>query len=292
MPAHESQRRRQYPDPMNNAYWSQKLRKTLNGAAQMHAEAARAPYYHSLNENEPTILFEPYDNGNRHGNFQPESYAAILERPEWLACLERQHPCPGALPHDRRHKARETDSATSSAALLMNIFCFPGILDTEVVGLLGCSEPTVPQFEYRPHVPLSNGDTDWTCIDMKVGSLLCEAKLTEPDFTTAPAEKVERYAHLFDVFERRLLPRSSRGDYCSYQLIRNVLAAYHSGDSFVLICDARRPDLLHDWWEIARAIRIPSLRAASAFLTWQEIILAAPETFREFVGKKCRYADL
>jgi len=271
---------------MNNAYWSQKLRRTLNEAARVHAEATGAPYYHSLNENEPTILFEPYDNGNRHGNFHPESYAAILENPEWRKCLDREHPYPEALPHDRRHKARELDSAASSAALLMTIFCFPGILDTEVVGLLDCGEPKVPQFEYLPRVPLSNGDTDWTHIDMKIGSLLCEAKLTEPDFTTVPAAKVERYAHLFDVFERRLLPRSSRGDYRFYQLIRNVLAAYHSGDSFLLICDARRPDLLHDWWEIARAIRIPSLRASCMFLTWQEILAASDANLRPFLQAK------
>lgn len=270
---------------MNNAYWSQKLRGALNEAARVHAEATGAPHYHSLNEDAPTILFEPYDNGNRHGNFHSESYAAILECPEWRPCLDRQHPRLDALPPERRHKARETDSAISSAAFLMNVFCFPGILESEVGGLLHLDEPATPEFEFKPRVPLSNGDTDWTHIDMKIGSLLWESKLTEPDFTTAPDARVERYANLFDVFERRLLPRST-GGYRAYQLIRNVLAAYHIGGSFLLICDARRPDLLHDWWEIARAIRIPSLRASCGFLTWQEISAQAPPTLAAWLDNR------
>ena len=44
-------------------------------------------------------------------------------------------------------------------------------------------------------------------------------------------------------------------EYQSYQLIRNVLAASAYGFHFVLLCDGRRPDLLHQWWEVHAAIR-------------------------------------
>ena len=41
--------------------------------------------------------------------------------------------------------------------------------------------------------------------------------------------------------------------YASYQLIRNVLAAYATGCSFCVIHDERRPDLREEWFQIMAA---------------------------------------
>jgi len=46
-----------------------------------------------------------------------------------------------------------------------------------------CAEPTdMPEFGYKARVPLLGGRTDRTEVDMKLGRLLVEAKLTESDF--------------------------------------------------------------------------------------------------------------
>jgi hypothetical protein len=49
--------------------------------------------------------------------------------------------------------------------------------------------------------------------------------------------------------------------YVSYQLLRNVLAAQALDLSFCLLLDARRPDLIEDWYEILRCIRTAELRS-------------------------------
>ena len=66
---------------------------------------------------------------------------------------------------------------------------------------------------------------DRTEVDMRLGRLLVESKLTESDFQTAPASLVEDYRDVEEVFDMASLPRLD-GRYVSYQLIRNVLAAY------------------------------------------------------------------
>ena len=51
--------------------------------------------------------------------------------------------------------------------------------------MLGVPSGLVPQFGFRPEIPLRSGKTDRTEIDMKLGDLMVEAKLTETDFQTA-----------------------------------------------------------------------------------------------------------
>jgi hypothetical protein len=63
---------------------------------------------------------------------------------------------------------------------------------------------------------------------------------------------------LSDVFDVTLLPQTAPA-YQGYQLIRNVLAAAAHGYHFVVLCDGRRPDLLHEWWQVHTAIRARSV---------------------------------
>ena len=108
--------------------------------------------------------------------------------------------------------------------------------------MLGVPSGLAPQFGFRPQIPLRNGRTDRIEIDVKLGDLLVEAKLTETDFQTAPATMIKRYRDLDEVFDVEELVTSDVVR--NYQLIRGVLAASATGCSFCVLCDARRPDLI------------------------------------------------
>jgi hypothetical protein len=136
-----------------------------------------------------------------------------------------------------------------------------------------------------PRVPLFSEATERTEVDMKLGNVLFEAKLTEADFQIQCAELVEQYRDLQEVFECRQLPRAKR-KYVSYQLIRNVLAAHALGLDFCTLLDARRPDLLEDWFLIVRCIRSASLRARCKILTWQELAPCSPGALQRFLTAK------
>ena len=96
----------------------------------------------------------------------------------------------------------------SSDALLMNVFCAPGVAESAAVrGALGVDGDGAPEFGWKARVPLTNGRFDRTEVDMRLGSLLVEAKLTEGDFQTRDARIVEAYRDFDEVFDRDLLPR-------------------------------------------------------------------------------------
>ena len=234
----------------------------------------------------PVIVYAPDVDSKRHGNFLDSAYAAIMKRPEWARRMTKIHAqgrrsLPGA---DR--KWRELDSSMSSDALLMNVFCCPGVCRNKTVAsILGTELSDVPEFGYKGHVPLISGTTDRTEVDMKLGRLFVEAKLTETDFQRKNRSVVETYRDLRDVFDIKALPRC--GDfYLSYQLIRNVLAAHASQVSFCVIADARRPDLLEAWHAIMRCVRHAELRTRCKVLTWQELSVALPPRLQRFLDAK------
>src|SRR5713226_1375515 len=89
----------------------------------------------------------------------------------------------------------------SSDALLMNIFCYPGVTKRRELSLLfGTEIGDLPEFGFRPRVPLASGLIERTEIDMKLGSVLFEAKLTESAFQSQKSTLVEGYRDLKDVF--------------------------------------------------------------------------------------------
>jgi len=158
---------------------------------------------------DPVIVYAP--DGERHGNFFDAAYAAILAHPEWARRFNKVHAQQRALPRstdDPRRKWRELDSSMSSDALLMNIFCTPGVTEsTAVERMLGVDAAEPPVFGWKARVPLRSGRFDRTEVDMRWGDLLVEAKLTEADFQTRKAEIVEDYRDFDDVFDRDRLPR-------------------------------------------------------------------------------------
>jgi len=187
------------------------------------------------------------------------------------------------------------------------------------------TEQGMPHFGWRARVPLANGRFDRTEVDMRWGGLLVEAKLTESDFQNCHSMVIEPYRDLDAVFERELLPRVQIpigrpkasaefpedysqeeiivpadgwqpqtselqrefiSGYASYQLIRNVLAAYAQNASFCVIHDARRPDLREAWFDVMTAVKSAAMRVRLKVLTWQELAAVLPEDLREFLRAK------
>jgi hypothetical protein len=181
---------------------------------------------------------------------------------------------------------KELDCANSSDALLMNIFCYPGVAGSRTLcGLLGIDDDSVPEFGFKPRTPLCGGKRDNTEIDMRIGDLLLEAKLTESGFQTARPELVARYQDLDAAFNVAELPVRD-GRYPGYQLVRGTLAAYASGGRFCVCCDARRPVLVEMWYRVLRAVRPAELRCRLRLLTWQELAAAVPRDLQGFLAEK------
>jgi hypothetical protein len=281
-------------------HFAGELRRELCARNAIFAETNKLIYVSSYGAT-PVTVYAPDDNGLRHGNFYAASYRAILKREEWARRLEKVHSSArSSLPRAER-RWRELDSCTSSDALLMNIFCCPGVCSNKsIAAMLGTEPSDVPEFGYRARVPLtppagSNALSqskkalcerfDRTEVDMRLGGLLIEAKLTESDFQTAPALLVTAYRDLEEFFDVTLLPRAGES-FISYQLIRNVLAAHAIGASFCVMLDARRPDLLESWHTIIGCVRYAELRTRCKVLTWQELSALLSRGLQEFLEIK------
>jgi hypothetical protein len=168
----------------------------------------------------------------------------------------------------------------------MNVFCYPGVFaGGRLLSLLGVEAEATPEFGFRARVPLGNGKFDRTEVDMRLGSLLVEAKLTESDFQTREKAIVENYRDFAEVFDRKALPQSKER-YFSYQLIRNVLAAKANECSVCVLYDARRHDLLQAWYEVMRCVRPVDLRLRCKVLTWQELAAVLPKRLPTFLEEK------
>ncbi|HEY4380482.1 MAG TPA: hypothetical protein VGN01_09065 [Acidobacteriaceae bacterium] len=211
---------------MTPRWTASQLRRDLNFRAEVYARSHNL--LHDLSAgSSPTVLFGRDEQG-RHGNFHPAAYERICANPDWLRRLAKVHTA------SRRSVARhdwhwmELDAATSSDALLMNIFCHPLVFDgthlaVPVAALLGVDRATIPCFGAHPGVPLRTTlkprsknaapceALDRTEIDLTLADstapLFVEAKLTESDFQTAPPALIARYRDLETVFDVERLPR-------------------------------------------------------------------------------------
>jgi hypothetical protein len=265
--------------------YAAELRRELSARNQRYAATHRLLSRESYGD-PPVVCYLPREDGKAHGNFLPPTYARILGRESWSIRLHKVHAqARAALPREDR-RWRELDSSNSSDALLMNVFCFPGTLKSpRVFARLGVQAPGSPEFGVKAKVPLTNGHADRTEVDMRLGDLLVEAKLTETDFQSAGPELVEAYRDFSQLFDQQELPRNGKR-YLSYQLLRNVLAAYANQCSFCVMVDARRPDLIEAWYAILRSVRPTSLRLGLKIITWQELSEALPRRLQQFLEEK------
>jgi restriction endonuclease-like protein len=263
-------------------HWAGPLRRDLAERALTYAQANSLP--HSISYGEmPVVCFAP--SGSLHGNFSPASFKAILANPGWHKRLAKVH-AQGrkSLPTTDRGRWMELDTCTSSDALLMNIFCHPAT-PLRLWPLLGVASDIVPEFGYKARVPLINGRFDRTEVDMFLGDLLVEAKLTESDFQRVNKPVLATYRDFHDVFDEEQLPQTEQ-HYLSYQLLRNVLAAHALECSFCVLLDARRPDLIEDWYAIMKCVKLAQLRTALRVLTWQDLAQFLSPQLQLFLAKK------
>jgi hypothetical protein len=261
------------------------LRQELIARNSVYATSNLLPHVTSYGEL-PVVVYQESECGRHHGNFISASYRAILRRPQWRKRLQKVHAQGRRSLPAGDDVWRELDSSLSSDALLMNIFCYPAVMrKAEVCAILGLERGNMPEFGFMPRVPLLTAAIERTEIDMKLGNMLFEAKLTEGDFQTQRAELVEQYRDFREVFECRQLPRTGRR-YISYQLIRNVLAAHALNLDFCTLVDARRPDLIEDWYSIVRCIRSATLRGRCKILVWQELTAWLPAALQRFLSAK------
>jgi hypothetical protein len=270
--------------------WSGTLRHELSHRAQQYAAKHQLPHCLSYGRS-PTVCFECYGD-SQHGNFLPATYKAILRNPNWRRRLRKVHSQGHkSLPRFDYGIRRELDACTSSDALLMNIFCYPGIFRNGQVSSILCLKPNaMSNFGFLARVPLQNGRFDRTEVDLRLSDLLIEAKLTESDFQRAPKATVLAYRDFSEVFDPDDLPQTVN-DYLSYQLIRNVLAAYALGGEFCVLTDARRPELIEDWYAVMKCVRSVDLRIRCKVLTWQELAKALPSRLQEFLNEKYGIGD-
>jgi hypothetical protein len=257
------------------------LRAEISARNQTRARA----FAHELTWSElPSVLYAESD--GLHGNFLPASWTRILAHPAWRKRLAKSYAASRFVPRASDRRRFELDCATSSDALLMNIFCYPKVLHRPALwALLGIEPALEPVFGFRPSIPRLHGHIDRTEIDMRLGTLLVEAKLTESDFQSAPLGRLANYPHLSDVFDAERLPIVN-GRVHSWQLIRGVLAAHAADASFFVFCDRRRPDLIDRWFAVIGAVASSALRTRLGLLTWQEIAATLPARLQQFLDEK------
>jgi hypothetical protein len=321
--------------------WSASLlRRDLS--ARAHHIARTQNLLHDISPGSSPVVIFGRDEQGRHGNFHPESDTTICANPAWLRRLTKVHTASRRSRARKDWQWRELDSANSSDALLMNIFCHPGVfnghtLAPAVANLLNIDPATHPCFGINPGVPLktlrkrrkprqapesqtgknpgapepalNSNDldseiwvleappglppktadqtlTDRTEIDLQLGNLFLEAKLTESNFQTAAPRLIERYRDLEIIFDLTRLPRKPTGAIQGYQLIRNVLAAYASDAGFCVLCDTRRRDLIEIWYSVLSAVHSYTFATRLKLLTWQELSTTLPHDLQQFLETK------
>ena len=236
-----------------------------------------------------SVVYAPEERG-QHGNFIDASYRRILAREEWRLRLRKAHSGKRQAqpngPDEEVREWRELDAATSSDALLMNVFCYPSVMNRRLCSLLSVDSKDVAEFGYKPRIPVARRLTDCSEIDMKLGSLLVEAKLTEGDFGWGAPRLCDRYLAFRDVFDRELLYTDQRRGVESYQVVRGILAAAHLNTRYCLLFDERRSDLRERWFNVVRAVRSFELQSRLCLVTWQEVARVLPQSLRLFLEHK------
>ncbi len=265
------------------------LRNEVNARAAQYARSEKL--MHALSDGaSPSVIFGCDERG-RHGNFHAAVYRRICADLHWKARLNKVHTASRRMHVRSDWDWKELDCACSSDALLMNVFCHPATLeDTRLRGLLSVTKDARPVLGYKPRVAMKNGCFDQTEVDMQLGDLLVEAKLTEADFQLATDAKLLRYRDLQEVFgwdreALKVLPMQAlerRG----YQVVRGILAAFATGARFCLLCDARRPDLIAIWYAVLRHVKCAELRTRIMLLTWQELAPLLPASTQHLLASK------
>src|SRR5580658_6735872 len=105
------------------------LRRELSLRNASYATTLGLPHVTSYGD-VPVVVYKPLVLEGKHGNFIDSSYQSILNQPGWRQRLDKVHTQSGRSFPQRDERWKELDSSMSSDALLMNIFCYPGVTRT------------------------------------------------------------------------------------------------------------------------------------------------------------------
>ena len=248
---------------------SQELKLTLRELAQHYAQKHNVQIDSS---HQTAILFCDLED-----NFNPDSFRHIQQNQDWFKRTRKSH--------QNVKNALEMQSSNSSDALLMNVFCHPNIVKWQGLrNLLNVSEIN-PVFGFKARVTKNDGKGDTSEIDMVLGDLLIEAKLTEGDFTQKDASLVKEYDGLTEHFHEDFLSRQDNL-VDNYQVLRNLLAAIQHSKQHVLLCDDRRPDLVRRYMDTVSCLRDAHMRKRCRVVFWQQIRKACGAGLGSFLTEK------
>lgn len=262
---------------------SRQLRSLVSGRQAGRAEAVSAEVTFGK---VPHFVYDFQPEGG-HGNFLAPSLRRILADRRWAARLQKAYTGAQFLPRAGDRRRGELECATSSDALLMNLFCYPGVLRRPATcAVLGVEAGQRPSFGVRVALPMRRQEIDRTELDMRLGDLLLEAKLTETGFGQASRDRLLRYVQLEEVFATEELPQQGGGRFLGYQIIRGVLAAQRHGARYAVLLDARRRDLQEICFRVLCAVRSAEARSRFRLLTWQEMAQTLPPVLRRFLVER------
>ncbi len=263
---------------MYSAFLKQELKLLATEYGNTHYGA---PHLHSGVSSKDSVIFS-----DLNYNFHKKLPTSFFTTGKHVVRLQKFH-----TTFNPALGIREMQSSNSSDALLMNIFCFPGM---EKWGglkkLLGIDSFSKIEFGHKPEVEINVGGKvlgDTTEVDVLINDIFCESKLTEGDFTRKEKSKVDNYVMFHEVFHTNYLVQD-KTHYYNYQLIRNILAAEQYGYRFVLFCDMRRPDLTKSFYQTVRCIKDKyiDLRNRCEIIYWQDIAAVCGRDLQEFLKEK------
>ena len=222
-------------------------------------------------------------------NFLDASYKEILKQADginvpqkWIDRLKKDHA--------QVKGQKEMQSSNSSDALLMNIFCHPKISAWKGISdLLKITSLNNIKFGYNPNILVDDHpEKTLTEVDLLINDeIICEAKLTESNFTSKDKIWVSKYELFSDIFEAECLSQNEKKtEYLNYQLIRNIIAAAKGIKRFILFCDMRRSDLIKAFHHTVCCIKDMEFRNRCEFITWQELSKKAGEDLQSFLKLK------
>lgn len=268
------------------ADWINQLRREINLKAMMYAQKNDLPFYMSKGG---TVLFEEYTDKRGfclHGNFLPETYFTVGKKPVWAKLLRKQYQYRNSLPLFRQGGARQVDSSSSTEALLINVLCHPAMhQNRELLDILGV-EAYVPSFAAKCGLKRKAGsDHAFEAHAILSNELIIEAALSETNFCERPKAYIESIEGFFDAFDDFALPQS-KFSYMNSRLIQAILYARLKGMGFVLLLDARRPDLLDAFRKVQASIKDQDVKGRIHVFTWQSIVDTLPEDLSAFLMEK------